>query len=276
MGIIEGIRYNDSRGIKNMENKPQINNDALKSALSTLKNDRNTVNEQKMFAELKKATLLTPVIFSVPISPDQTGKVKIAKDTKIKYVLINTKDGKSFFPAFTDLEEAQKLAVAPGQTVQYIARSLKDYDMVINDKNNATQGIALNPMSDNIILPVELVNRLNRNEEQKKVTINVPQEVRYSEPSVYPTALVNAVYEKCCELKTVDRVWLKAMSVGFMMQYALFVEASSVSEELANTLKEVAENESKGVPVQVKKVDQKIMDTIIKDAVALYDKELDF
>lgn len=262
----------------NQENKPQLNNEALKSALTVLKNERNPVNEQKMFAELKKANLLTPVIFStpVPVTDGKTERVKLSPDTKIKYVLINTKDGKSFFPAFTSLEEAQKLNVAPGQTVQYIVRTLNDYDMVVNDKNNATQGIALNPMSDNIVLPTALVNRLNHGETQKKVTINVPQEVRYSEPSVYPTALVNAVYEKCCELKAVDRVWLKAMQVGFMMQYALFVEADTVSEELANILKEVAESESKGVTVEVKKVDQKIMDTVIKDAVALYDKELDF
>ena len=174
------------------------------------------------------------------------------------------------------MEEAQKLAVQPGQTVQYIARTLADYDLIANDSKNGTLGVVLNPMSDNIVLPTDLVNRLNRGEITKSAPVNVPQEVRYGEPSVYPTALVNAVYDKCCELKTVDRVWLKAMYVGMVMQYALFVEAEKVDANLADTLKETAEKESKGVAVVVMKTDKKIMDTIIQDAVALYDKELDF
>ena len=60
------------------------------------------------------------------------------------------------------------------------------------------------------------------------------------------------------------------------MQYTLFVEAEKVDTNLADTLKETAEKESKGVTVVVMKTDKKIMDTIIQDAVALYDKELDF
>ncbi|MDY2781130.1 MAG: SseB family protein [Bulleidia sp.] len=260
----------------NKEQTAQIDNKALKEALTTLKNERTAANEQKMFAELKKANLLAPVIFSVPIPAGKTGKIKLPKDAKIKYVIINTKDGKAFFPAFTDMEEAQKLAVQPGQTVQYIARTLADYDLIANDKKNGTLGVVLNPMSDNIVLPTDLVNRLNRGEIAKSAPVNVPQEVRYGEPSVYPTALVNAVYDKCCELKTVDRVWLKAMYVGMVMQYALFVEAEKVDANLADTLKETAEKESKGVTVVVMKTDKKIMDTIIQDAVALYDKELDF
>ena len=66
------------------------------------------------------------------------------------------------------------------------------------------------------------------------------------------------------------------MYVGMVMQYALFVEAEKVDANLADTLKETAEKESKGVTVVVMKTDKKIMDTIIQDAVALYDKELDF
>ena len=66
------------------------------------------------------------------------------------------------------------------------------------------------------------------------------------------------------------------MYVGMVMQYTLFVEAEKVDTNLADTLKETAEKESKGVTVVVMKTDKKIMDTIIQDAVALYDKELDF
>ena len=60
------------------------------------------------------------------------------------------------------------------------------------------------------------------------------------------------------------------MYVGMVMQYTLFVEAEKVDTNLADTLKETAEKESKGVTVVVMKTDKKIMDTIIQDAVALY------
>lgn len=259
----------------NKENNVTLDNTALKEALTTLKNERTVAHEQVMFTELKKAHVLTPVMFSVPIN-NQGGSFKLPKGAKIKYVLIHTKDGKAFFPAFTDIEEAKKLNITQGESVQYIVRTLKDYDMIVNDKNNNTSGIALNPMSDNIVLPTELVNRLNRGTEVKPTVNVVPQEVRYTEPNVYPTAVVNAVYDKCVELQSVNRVWLKGMVTGMMMGYCLFVEADKVDETLCNTLKEVAEKESKGVSVEVKAVDKKIMETVIKDAVALYDKDLEF
>lgn len=271
-------------GDKNMSNKEnkqnqiEIRNDALKTALTDLKNERNATNEQKMLTSLKDAKLLAPVLFNVPINNNQSGKIKLPKDTKLKFVLVNTKEKKSYFPIFTDLEEAKKLPVQQGQTVQFIVRSLKDYENVLNDNKNNASGIALNPMSDNIILPTTLVNRINKGETIHPSVVNATssQEVRYVEPNIYPTAVVNAVYDLCCTKEEVNRVWLKAMIDGISTSFALIVDAEGKKEELFAEIQKAATEKSKGTNIVVLDATKDLLDKVIKDAVPLYDKELDF
>ena len=66
------------------------------------------------------------------------------KNAQIKFILVTTKEGKQFFPAFTDADEAAKLKVSPEQAkkVQLVVRTLKDYDrMMVN--GNLGVGVAV-------------------------------------------------------------------------------------------------------------------------------------
>ncbi|MBQ1324686.1 MAG: SseB family protein [Solobacterium sp.] len=264
---------------KNKNKKPvpaPIRNPELKEALKVLKEERTRENEAAMFAEVKKAKLLAPVLFNVNVDA-KNGRINLPENTQIKFVLVNSNTGKSFFPVFTDLDEAKKLPLAPNQHPQYVVRSLKDYERMIDDPNNKAEGIAINPMSDNIILPNPLVKRLNSDEPIiAPQAAPAPAAIRYTEPAIYPTAVVNAVYETARTMEDIDRVWMKGKLTGTEMSFVFFVAADKKDEDILAALKIAAEPLSKGIPVECTFVDDRIMETVIKDSVALYDREMEF
>lgn len=254
-------------------NANQIKNDGLKDALAALKETKTKENENKMFAEAKKARFLVPVMLS-----------NVNNQLQTRFVLVNTQDGKSYFPAFTDEEEAKKLDIKDQKERQYIVRNLKEFELLFKDPNNKATGIVINPMSANIVFPKELIKQLN---ETKDITakeqasmangaIPAGTQVRFEEPRIYPTKLVSEVYEACRNMPEVSRVWFKQMMAGFTVNFALIVEADPFSEELAQKIRETAIPYAKDVPVVVLKYTEQLEKAAVKGAVALYDKELEF
>lgn len=251
----------------------QIHNDELKKALETLKENRNPQNEAVMFSELSKAHLLVPVQFSG----------NNPKNLQIKFILVNTNDGRSFFPAFTDEEEAKKLKMPDGKTNgQYIVRSLMEYEPIFHDPKTAAEGIVLNPMGANIVLPKALVSRLNSVQAAKKKEtaalkngeIPAGVQVTFSEPRIYPTALVNAVHDLCQTLPEISRVYFKQMTAGMAVSFALIVEADSFDESLSEKIHDAAVPHAKDVPVVVLKYTDDMGQKFLKGDIPLYDREL--
>ena len=123
-----------------------ITNPELVEALETLKAKRTPENEQRMLIAVHEAKLLTPVIFDTPIPQDlSSGRVQLKDNAKMKFVLVNTQDGKTFFPGFSDIEEANKLPKQEGQTYSYIVRTMKDFRKMLRDPNSNVAGVVINP-----------------------------------------------------------------------------------------------------------------------------------
>ena len=253
-------------------NAAEVRNDSLKESFTTLRETRTRDNEIKMFEELQKAKFLVPVRFDGNPA-----------NMQIHFVMISTPDKKSFFPVFTDAQEAEKMALPEGQKREFIVRTLKEFEPIFRDTRGQAAGIVVNPFSSNIMLLRDLISKLNS---QKASSVSAapvnakkgeePAElpVRYQEPRIYPTALVNAVYEKSGEIPEISRVWYKQMLIGPNVNHGLIVEADSFSQEMEDKLKAAAEPYAKSVPVQVIKMTPELEKNVIKDAVALYDREL--
>ncbi|MBR4455251.1 MAG: enhanced serine sensitivity protein SseB C-terminal domain-containing protein [Solobacterium sp.] len=250
-----------------------ITNDGLKQAMENVKAQRSRDNEIAMFEALQKARFLVPVQFS--------GQ---QPNLQLRFVMINTPDQKSFFPVFTDEEESRKLKLPEGEQNSFIVRTLKEFEPIFKDTRGQAAGIVVNPYGSNILLPRELVSKLNTATaaslamqaapQPKKGEIPAGVQVRFEEPRIYPTALVNQVYETCGTIPEISRVWFKQMMVGMEVQFALIVEADSYPPEIETKLREAAEPLSKGVPIQVLKLTPVLEKQAINGAVALYDREL--
>ncbi len=252
----------------------EVKNDDLKKALQLLKENKNPQNEAMMFGALQKANLLVPAVFQGN-SP---------KNLQVKFVMVNTNDGRSFFPAFTDEEEALKLKMnVEDNKRQYVVRTLRDYALMLRDGRSNAEGIVLNPISANIVIPKAAVIKLCEAQQLKQKQeaamaqgiIPAGVNVSYSEPRIYPTALVNAVHDACRDIPEVSRVWLKQMMAGSAVSFSLIVDTESNDPALFDRIREIAVPYAKDVPVVTEKYTEELEKKAVQDSFPLFDKEFD-
>ena len=262
----------------------QASNNELKKALQALKAERTPQNEAVMIEKLKNAKLLAPVIFSTEVKPDAEGRVLLPNNASIKYVLVNTEQNAMFFPVFSDMEEARKMPVGQDQnTITYITRTLKDYGQMFSDATNTAEGIVLDPRSSAIFLPKSSIQKLLETEpEQASASSPVKNgrlpkgiSVTFAEPSTYPTAMVNAVYEECRNMPEISRVWMKLMTLGVQRYYTMFVETDKEDNSILERIHKAAEAYVKDIPAEVLYYNNELQERAIGDAFPLYDRELE-
>ncbi|MBE6121985.1 MAG: enhanced serine sensitivity protein SseB [Erysipelotrichaceae bacterium] len=265
-----------------------IQNNALKNAIAALKTGADEEKQQNFLKEVMKAKFLVPALFNTDFKPDAQGRMKVPANTQVSFLMVNTNQGKSFLPAFTDIEEAKKLNVNREGNLQYIVRTLKEYEGILSDPRNTAEGVVINPMNENIVLPKPLVLALIRGTDIKAVPAQAPavQKIEpgqvppgmtavYSEPRIYPTALVNAVYDHCTGVPEISRVWLRQQLAGNEVAFALVVEADKKDAALLENVRNAALPLAKEVPVVVISWSEAIDRTVVQGAVPLYDRELE-
>ncbi len=280
-----------------------IQNKALKNAIAALKAGADEEKFKTFLREAMKSKLLVPVIFSSEFKPDASGRVRVDSNTRVSFVMVNTTNGKSFLPAFTDFEEAKKLKVSQEGNLQYVVRSLKEYENMLEDPRNTAEGIVINPMNENMVLPKPLVLAMVKGQDIANIQIRTPHQTAeeqaqpqiqaqpqapvpgavppgmqaiYSEPRIYPTALVNAVYEYCVGKEGLSRVWMRQQLAGGQVAFAFVVETDKPDPELLQGIHDTAAPLAKEVPVVVMSYSEKIEKTVVQGTVPLYDRELEF
>ena len=254
---------------------PKIENKELEEAIHALKEGSTPEKQAKLSEELKKAKLLSPCSFE--ITPDKDGKPRLHAD-QVKFFLLNTNDGKTFFPVFTNFEETKKITFGEDQPKDLV-RTINDLGKMLAGKNNKAEGIIINPGSDNIVIPRNLVlllaGILKVTPKKPAPANNAAARVTYSEPRVYPTKMVTALYDVCAKDKRIDRVWLKQKLTGMAISFVLIVSADEKDEAIFNTLQETALPLSKDVPIECMWYDEKVEKDIVKASVAFYDRNLE-
>jgi hypothetical protein len=260
---------------ENKFNIPPVHNPELEKVIKELKQGNTPENQAALIEALKKASLLSPCDFDVKLDPN----MKMPKNfnpQQIKFFLVNTKDGKTLFPTFTDIEMSQKFNLGPSIKAKYVVQKIKDYDTLLSAKENRAAGIVINPGTDDIVIPAAMIAVVcGRNAQPMTVPQGTaPMNVTYTEPSVYPTKMVNAVYDKAEQTKEISRIWLKGKFTGPVMSFYLAVEADKHDESVLNAIREVAVPLSKGIDVEVAFITPEFKEKVIGDAVALYDKDL--
>lgn len=271
----------DNKVQAKLKKLPPIENPELKKAIADLKEGSTPEKQKALMVNVGKAQLLSPCDFAMDIQPDENGEVKNIHPNQIKFYLINTKDGKTFFPVFTDIQEARKMNLKPdGKEPKYVVRKIADFDKLLIDPNNKANGVVINPGSDNIVFPKQLIGVLSGRVKpqvtpQKTVVGGSPINVVYSEPAVYPTKMVNDIHDYCITEPSISRVWLKQKTAAGQISFLLAVEMEKQDQAILNKLIEVSIPNAKDIPVETVFYNDQVEKTIIKGAYALYDKEID-
>lgn len=255
---------------------PPIENSGLEAAIRALKDGSTPEKQAKLSEELKKARLLSPCSFE--ITPDAEGKPHLHAD-QVKFFLLNTNDGKTFFPVFTNFEETKKITFGQDKPKDLV-RSIADLAKMLSGKNSKAEGVIINPGSDNIVIPKKLVLLLAGMIQMPKKTVpaqngKAPASVTYSEPRVYPTKMVTALYDVCAAESRISRVWLKQKLSGLAVSFILAVEADEMDTSMFDALRAAAEPLSKNIPIDLIWYDDAAEKKIVCGAVPFFDRNLE-
>lgn len=252
-----------------VKNIPPVKNPELEKIIGELK-DGSTPERQTALAEaLKRASLLSPCAFDV----DEKNGRAVLREQKIRFFMLNTNDGKTFFPAFTNFNKTDKIKFGE-EKPKFVVNKLPVFGKMLSGKDQKAAGIILNPGSDNIVVPKNMVLVMAGMAKPAARKAAPAAKPVYSEPRVYPTRMVNAVYELCEKKPAVSRVWLKQKLVGPELSFVLIIEADSREQKLLDEIQACAVSYSKDVPVEVMVYSEEVEKTILQNAVPLYDRAL--
>ena len=110
--------------------------------------------EMRMLSLIRGAQLLVPTQHEGPTEVDENGRIKIGKDTKLKFMVVKTKDDKQFLPVYTDPFEFAK----QGVTKDWNAGVFRYQDVIrfVQDR----EGIVINPLGQSVVLTKDRIMAL--------------------------------------------------------------------------------------------------------------------
>ncbi|MBQ8688269.1 MAG: SseB family protein, partial [Ruminococcus sp.] len=122
--------------------RPTVKNPELVSAMAEFKASSTPSNEKAMIEAIKNASLIAPVIMD-DIPENLTAGEKYT--AQAKFMLIQQKDGRKFFPAFTEWLELLKWKNDP--ECKTVTLTFEQYCNVIGTSAEAS-GMVINPSED--------------------------------------------------------------------------------------------------------------------------------
>ena len=110
--------------------------------------------EMRMLSLIRGAQLLVPTQHEGPTEVDENGRIKIGKDTRLKFMVVKTKDEKQFLPVYTDPFEFAK----QGVTKDWNAGMFRYQDVIrfVQDR----EGIVINPLGQSVVLTKDRIMAL--------------------------------------------------------------------------------------------------------------------
>ena len=143
-----------------MEYNKSVSNPMLMGAIALMKAENTPKHRQMVSNEIVKAHFLSPATVTPAPQPDAQGEMHLGPENHIQLPVLVAPDGKHLFMAFSDMNELKKWKDEEGQ--QTLAMSFEDYAGVLfrkDSQGNSNQvcGFAINPFSENIIVPKDMV-----------------------------------------------------------------------------------------------------------------------
>lgn len=241
-------------------NKKPIENKALKAAIQKLKDSPSKETEIAFFEEFKNTKVIVPVKFKPQPKTDKHNNLVLSKNVEINFLLINDVNKKNYYPAFLDFESFNNWKKG-NKEIYNIAFDYKGFYNLLNEKNNVAVGVALDPFGLNIICNKSLINKLNQPETNK-----TEEKPLISDPKVYPTSMVNALYDCCVKNNDINKAYLKSFVYPHKMAFGIIVDKKG-SDEIFKELENVALPFSKGIELVFVNID----DEIVKNGLKAHD-----
>lgn len=131
-----------------------IINPAFLLAMNRMKENNNAETQNKMVEEALNARFLVPCIMEMKAGTEKDKK-RTPENTTPRISMIKTTDGRTFFIAFTDLNELNKWQKNEDQNV--LVMSFDDIAGMVLNQNVESEGFVVNPASTNVVFQKKMV-----------------------------------------------------------------------------------------------------------------------
>lgn len=229
------------------ENKsifPELKNDELIKAMNELKANENPQTQGNFVAEAVKATYFAPVdVLDSEGNPlEGDGKMQVPKDSKFSFKLIKNTEGQSYFPVFTDINEYQKWN--KDEKIKTIVVSFYQMASLSIKKADEKIGIAINPMSHNLVfspeLIVNLVSHFQKQQaarEENAASKDGKREVQFffGTPKNIPDSVIESFRKTLSRIPEINAVYFVMMKQEEREHYMFIFDTELSAEEEKKT-----------------------------------------
>lgn len=214
-----------------------IENPELLQALEALHRENTPENQHNALnLVVNNARFITPIVWD-PKADSPEKKIT-------QFQVISSKDGKTFFPAFTDLNQLNKLCNSSEQ--HFLLLSFDEYVSLLNAESRAA-GFVINPLDTHpLTLEREFVASLAKQKKARegysKKTIQKDTPILFSDANNCPQALLDQVRLVAEPLTEVQNLYLRLMTNPDQGEssYLIIVDHSGNQETVFRTIANAA------------------------------------
>lgn len=209
------------------ERKVPAFNPEIKKTIAAFRTENTPQNLNKVINELIKSPLLAPAIFDLQGAPapkpGPDGRVQLPKNTKISLVMVNSKEGKHYYMAFSDWDAVHDWQRKSGQKVgqQILMLHFDDFANMMQ-KNQEASGLVVNPANDSIRLESPLIQSVKKQKDalqqmqkaREAAQIHPGDKVTIVEPTVLADELLDPICAVLAEAPGVGSAYLQIMIIN--------------------------------------------------------------
>ena len=121
-----------------------------------------------------------------------------------------------------------------------------------------------------MVTPAALIHQLLHPSDPEEM------EIQINEPSIYPTQLVNQMYEWSKERRNIQRVWLKQKLGNSQVSFYFVLDVDEQKEDLLKEFCTKALEYSKKIPCEAVFYTPTLKEEVIKESIPFFDRSLEF
>ena len=215
-------------------------NPQLKKTIEAFRDENSPQKLNTVINELVKSPLLTPAMLDLlgapTPKPGADGRIQLPKNTKISLMMLNSKEGKHYYMAFSDWEAVRAWQKQASQKCQIMVVRFDDFANMLQ-KNKESSGLILNPGETSLRLEAPLIESVKKQKDalakaREASQIHPGDKVTIVEPTLLPDELLDPICEVLAQAPGVGSAYLQIMIVNDTTKRYLLVLDGPKDEKL--------------------------------------------
>lgn len=215
-------------------------NPQLKKTIEAFRDENSPQKLNTVINELVKSPLLTPAMLDLQGAPapkpGTDGRIQLPKNTKISLMMLNSKEGKHYYMAFSDWEAVRAWQKQASQKCQIMVVRFDDFANMLQ-KNKESSGLILNPGETSLRLEAPLIESVKKQKDalakaREASQIHPGDKVTIVEPTLLPDELLDPICEVLAQAPGVGSAYLQIMIVNDTTKRYLLVLDGPKDEKL--------------------------------------------